>query len=97
MLSLDLTIDLHPTAQNYARAESLGLTVDLHPTAENYTQAVKLDRTIMRRAIKLDLTADLHPTTENYALGGTSGPNCRYASVRVCDASAAGASDAPAQ
>ena len=95
MVSLDLTLDLHPTAQNYARAESLGLTVDLHPTAENYTQAVKLDRTIMRRAIKLDLTADLHPTAENDVRGGASGPNCRSASV--CDASAAGASDVPAQ
>ena len=49
----------------------------------------------MRRAIKLDLTADLHPTAENDVRGGASGPNCRSASV--CDASAAGASDVPAQ
>ena len=71
MLSLDLTMDLHPTAQNYARAESLGLTVDLHPTAENYTQAVKLDQTV-----------DLYPTAEYHAEAVQLALKCTYASDR---------------
>ena len=71
MVSLDLTIDLHPTAQNYARAESLGLTVDLHPTAEYHAEAVQLALSVHMRA-----------TAENRAQGGVIGPTCRFTSDR---------------